>query len=106
MQSTMHLYPINGAAHRPGKNDTAFSFRDANFSEVIVGVDPDPANNERMIQWAKEYWMALHPLFSRWRLPEYVDGRGRGPGQSGLPRQLCAAGADQGEVRSRPICST
>jgi FAD/FMN-containing dehydrogenase len=61
MQSTMHLYPINGAAHRPGKNDTAFSFRDANFSEVIVGVDPDPANNERMIQWAKEYWMALHP---------------------------------------------
>ena len=36
MQSTMHLYPINGAAHRPGKNDTAFSFRDANFSEVIV----------------------------------------------------------------------
>jgi FAD/FMN-containing dehydrogenase len=61
MHSTMHLYPINGAAHRPGKNDTAFSFRDANFTEVIVGVDPDPANNERMIQWAKEYWMALHP---------------------------------------------
>jgi FAD/FMN-containing dehydrogenase len=61
MQSTMHLYPINGAARRVGKNDTAFSFRDANFSEVIVAVDPDPANNERMIQWAKGYWMALHP---------------------------------------------
>ncbi|MGH2514614.1 MAG: BBE domain-containing protein, partial [Ktedonobacterales bacterium] len=59
--STMHLYPINGAAHRPGKNDTAFSFREANFSEVMVGVDPDPANNERMIQWAKDYWLALHP---------------------------------------------
>jgi FAD/FMN-containing dehydrogenase len=61
MHSTMHIYPINGAAHRPGKNDTAFSFRDANFAEVIVGVDPDPANNDQMIQWAKEYWMALHP---------------------------------------------
>jgi hypothetical protein len=61
MHSTMHLYPINGAAHRAGKNDTAFSFRDANFAEVIVGVDPDPANNGRMIQWAKEYWLALHP---------------------------------------------
>ena len=59
--STMHLYPINGAAHRPGKNDTAFSFREASFSEVMVGVDPDPANNERMIQWAKDYWLALHP---------------------------------------------
>ena len=61
MHSTMHIYPINGAAHRVGKNDTAFSFRDANFAEVIVGVDPDPANNERMIQWARDYWMALHP---------------------------------------------
>ncbi len=61
MQSTMHLYPINGAVHRLGPDDTAFSFRDANFAEVIVGVDPDPANNERMIQWARDYWMALHP---------------------------------------------
>ncbi len=61
MHSTMHLYPINGAAHRVGTNDTAFSFRDANFAEVIVGVDPDPANNQRMIQWARDYWMALHP---------------------------------------------
>ena len=29
---------------------------------VIVGVDPDPANNDRMIQWAKDYWTALHPF--------------------------------------------
>jgi FAD/FMN-containing dehydrogenase len=61
MQSTMHIYPINGAAQRAGTSDTAFSFRDANFAEVIVGVDPDPANNERMIQWARDYWTALHP---------------------------------------------
>jgi len=62
MFSTMHIYPINGAAHHVGKNDTAFSYREATFSEVIVGVDPDPSNNERMIQWAKDYWMALHPF--------------------------------------------
>ncbi|HLY30193.1 MAG TPA: FAD-binding oxidoreductase, partial [Ktedonobacterales bacterium] len=61
MHSTMHLYPINGAVHKVGASDTAFSFRDANFAEVIVGVDPDPANNERMIQWARDYWLALHP---------------------------------------------
>ena len=61
MHSTMHIYPVNGAAHRPGTGDTAFSYRDANFAEVIVGVDPDPANNGRMIQWARDYWMALHP---------------------------------------------
>ncbi len=62
MHSTMHLYPINGAVHRVGPNETAFSFRDANFAEVIVGVDPDPANNEQLIQWARDYWMALHPF--------------------------------------------
>jgi FAD/FMN-containing dehydrogenase len=61
VHSTMHLYPINGAAHRVGEKDTAWSFREANFAQVIVGVDPDPANNERMIQWSKAYWRALHP---------------------------------------------
>jgi FAD/FMN-containing dehydrogenase len=61
VHSTMHLYPINGAAHRVGEKETAWSFREANFAEVIVGVDPDPASNERMIQWAKNYWQALHP---------------------------------------------
>lgn len=61
MHSTMHIYPINGAAGRVGKNATAFNFRDAKFAEVIVGVDPDPANNERMIDWARDYWTALHP---------------------------------------------
>lgn len=61
MHSTMHLYPINGVAHRAGPHDTAFSYRDANFASVIVGVDPDPANNDRIVQWAKDYWLALHP---------------------------------------------
>ena len=58
---TMHLYPINGAVHRVGENDTAFSYRDVTFSSVIVGVDADPANAERVSQWARNYWQALHP---------------------------------------------
>ncbi len=29
MHSTMHLYPIDGAAHRVGKSETAFAWRDA-----------------------------------------------------------------------------
>jgi len=61
VHSTMHLYPINGAAHSVGKNDTAWSYREANFVQVIVGVDPDPANNPRTIAWSKEYWRKLHP---------------------------------------------
>lgn len=62
VHSTMHLYPINGAAHRVGKHETAWSYRDANFAQVIVGVDPDPANNPRAIAWSKEYWRKLHPF--------------------------------------------
>ncbi len=61
LQSTMHLYPINGAAHRVKKNATPWWYRDANWSQVIVGVDPDPAQKERVSTWAKEYWSALHP---------------------------------------------
>jgi FAD/FMN-containing dehydrogenase len=61
MLSTMHLYPVNGAAQRVGKNDTAYNFREALFAEVIVGVDPDPANAEKITSWCKDYWEALHP---------------------------------------------
>jgi len=62
MFSAMHLYPVNGAAHRVGKNDTAWSYRDAVFSQVIVGVDPDPANREKITSWARGYYDALHPF--------------------------------------------
>ncbi len=61
MHSTMHLYPINGAAHKVGNGDTPWSYRDATWSEVIVGVDPDPANTDHITAWAKNYWEALHP---------------------------------------------
>jgi hypothetical protein len=60
MHSTMHLYPINGAAHKVGPADTPWSYRDAIWSEVIVGVDPDPANFPKVSDWAKNYWEALH----------------------------------------------
>jgi FAD/FMN-containing dehydrogenase len=61
MWSAMHLYPVNGAAHQVGRNATAWSYRDATWAEVIVGVDPDPANKERITTWARKYWDDLHP---------------------------------------------
>ena len=61
LQSTMHLYPINGAAGRVKRGATAWWHRDANWTEVIVGVDPDPGKKEEISAWAKEYWSALHP---------------------------------------------
>ncbi len=61
-QSGMHLYPVNGKVNRVGQDETAFSYRDVVWSEVIVGVDPDPANCERIIEWARAYYDALHPF--------------------------------------------
>ncbi|MFP4309278.1 MAG: FAD-binding oxidoreductase [Desulfococcaceae bacterium] len=59
--STMHLYPINGAVHRVGPEETAFQYRDATWSMVIVGVDPEGENQQAVTDWAKDYWTALRP---------------------------------------------
>ncbi|HEY4084667.1 MAG TPA: FAD-dependent oxidoreductase [Bryobacteraceae bacterium] len=61
-QSTMHLYPINGKAGRVPADETAFGCREAVFSEVIVGVDPDPANAARITEWSRSYYDSLHTL--------------------------------------------
>lgn len=61
MHSTMHLYPIDGAVTRVGQTDTAWAHRDVNFSQVIAGVDPDPAKAESLKRWSADYWDATHP---------------------------------------------
>ncbi|MFK7600943.1 FAD-binding oxidoreductase [Deinococcus sp. SM5_A1] len=61
MLSTMHLYPINGAAQRVGQDETAWSYRDATWGMVIVGVDPDRANAGTIKDWCVNYWEAVHP---------------------------------------------
>jgi FAD/FMN-containing dehydrogenase len=61
VQSTVHIYPIDGAPQRIGKDETAFSYRDASFSTVVAGMWPDPADNEKNIAWVRHYFEALHP---------------------------------------------
>lgn len=59
--SIMHLYPIDGAVHDVGPSETAWSCRDATWSMVIDGIDPDPAKAGALKTWARGYWEALHP---------------------------------------------
>jgi FAD/FMN-containing dehydrogenase len=61
MSSTMHLYPINGAVHRVGADETAFGHRDKNFAAVIAGMWPDPADNEANTKWVTDYYAGIHP---------------------------------------------
>jgi FAD/FMN-containing dehydrogenase len=60
-QSTMHMYPIDGAASRVPADATAFPYRDGGWAGVIVGVDPDPANAALITDWTRAYWEELHP---------------------------------------------
>ncbi|HUO42849.1 MAG TPA: FAD-binding oxidoreductase [Methylomirabilota bacterium] len=60
--SIMHIYPVDGAVQRVSKNATAFSYREAKWSMVIAGIDPDPAKKDAITKWTKEYWEALHPF--------------------------------------------
>jgi FAD/FMN-containing dehydrogenase len=59
--SLMHLYPIDGAVHDIKQTETAWGFRDATWSMVIAGIDPDPAKAEALTTWTKGYWEAVHP---------------------------------------------
>ena len=61
-QSTMHLYPIDGAAGRVKNDATPWCYRDAKWAQVMVGVDPEPANKEKITNWARAYFDALHPF--------------------------------------------
>ncbi|MEV7130735.1 FAD-binding oxidoreductase [Streptomyces sp. NPDC093260] len=76
--STMHLYPIDGAAHHVEPDDTAWAYRDATWSGVIAGIDPDPANAETIKEWSIAYSDALRPHSMG---AAYVNFMGSGEGQ-------------------------
>lgn len=61
VNSTMHIYPINGACHRVPADATAFAYRDANFATVIAGMWPDPAENDANTAWVRDYYSATAP---------------------------------------------
>ena len=61
VNSTTHIYPINGACHRVAADATAFAYRDAQFATVIAGMWPDPKDNAKNTKWVKDYYAALEP---------------------------------------------
>jgi FAD/FMN-containing dehydrogenase len=61
VNSTVHIYPINGACHRVAADATAFAYRDATFATVIAGMWPDPSENEQNTAWVRDYYDATAP---------------------------------------------
>jgi FAD/FMN-containing dehydrogenase len=60
-QSVMHLYPIDGAVHQVSPDATAWNYRDANWSMIIAGASPEPADADKLKTWVRHYWDAIHP---------------------------------------------
>ena len=75
--SQMHLYPITGAVSRVPKDETPWAYRDAKYAGVIVGVDPDPANANKITEWTKNYWEALHPYSSGGAYLNFIMNEGQ-----------------------------
>jgi hypothetical protein len=78
--SLMHLYPIDGAVHRVPKEATAWNTRDAMFSMVIAGIDPNPNKADALKQWGRSYWQAVHPFnlegaYVNFMFDDEVEGR-------------------------------
>ncbi len=82
-QSTMHLYPVNGAVHRIGREQTAWQYRDVHWSMVIAGVDPDASKGENITRWARDYWQALHPYSAGASYVNFMMEEGRERIQAG-----------------------
>jgi FAD/FMN-containing dehydrogenase len=61
IESGPFFFPINGACHDVGENDTAFAHRDKAFSLVISGSWKDPADNDKNTAWVRDYYDALRP---------------------------------------------
>src|SRR2546430_2584143 len=61
VNSTMHIYPINGAAHDVPADATAFGHREAKYATVIAGMWPDPAQNKANTKWVRDYYADLAP---------------------------------------------
>ena len=99
MKSTMHLYPIDGAAHDVAAEDTAFSYRDANWAAVYAASTPTRPTSRRSRDWSRRLPGGPAPVLRRRRLREHDDGGGTRSRARELPRQLRPARARQARVR-------
>lgn len=78
--SLMHLYPIDGAVQRVPTDATAWSARNARWSMVIAGIDPDPDKAQALKTWGRAYWQAVHPFnlesaYVNFMMDDEVEGR-------------------------------
>lgn len=59
--STVHVYAMDGAVQDVAEEETAFVHRDADFAVNIVGMWPEPEDDDACVSWVRGYYDAVHP---------------------------------------------
>jgi FAD/FMN-containing dehydrogenase len=61
LESGTFFFPVDGACHRVGADETAFPFRDARFGIGVFGTWHESADDQANIAWVRDYSDALRP---------------------------------------------
>lgn len=77
MFSGLRLFSTTGAAQKVGRNDTAWSYRDAKFTLVIDGATPDPAKIQDIISWVRDTYEAGHPYAAEGGYVNFLGDEGQ-----------------------------
>ncbi len=71
--SLVGIEHLSGAVSRIGKDETAFGDRSADYSLIITSVWVDPADSDKNVQWARDYWEAMQPFTRESVYVNYLD---------------------------------
>ncbi len=63
-QSHMVIDHLGGAVSRRGREETAYTHRDAPYNLLIVGMWSNPGEDDQNIRWVRGLWEAMHPFAS------------------------------------------
>ena len=84
-------------------DETPWAYRDAKWAQVIVGVDPDPANAGAIRDWCVDYWNATHPYSMGGAYVNFMMDEGQDRVRATYGDNYDAAGAGQAGLRPRQL---
>ena len=66
----------DGAMDRVSASDTAFGHRDWSYKFLMTSIWADPSDDEKNIEWTREFWEAIQPFASEAVYVNYLDQEG------------------------------
>jgi hypothetical protein len=88
LESGIFIFPINGACHKVGEDETAFANRHSNLSSVIAGAWHEARDDEANIAWVREYFEALEPHVESGAYINFMDGDDQNQAESSYGKKL------------------